>query len=482
MAAGLRCALSRPEPAEVLAIYTSLLSRERLCALMCQSGQRLYWRTLTPLVMLWGMLYQRLHHDHTCDAALSYLRSGAVDGLDAQDQHVRPLSQRLRSESTAAYVQGRNRLPLALVQAASQWVAHQTLRWWQEPSQAVANLSWHGRAVRVLDGTTFRMRPHGDLAQTYGQAHNGAGCSYWVVAKSLVSFCLYTQAYIGYAEGSQQASEPGLFRQVVQQDPAAQSIYIADQGLGVYRVAQVARHYGHDVVLRLEQRVAKRLLRLAGGPPLQSSQERTLLWQPAPTVVVEPDWPLEPIPGRLLYFCVEPAGFRPFDVYLFTTLADSLSYSLADIGALYGLRWRGELDLRHIKTVMQMEEFTVQSAALFRKELAVGLLAYNLVCALMTQAALQSGVCPAQLSFSRCLRRIEVFLCYGMPTWVSAQSNPLTYLLSELAGCRLPDQPQKAHHEPRRVRRRQSTYPPLQGNRNTARQQWLEEMASCLDS
>jgi len=109
-------------------------------------------------------------------------------------------------------------------------------------------------------------------------------------------------------------------------------------------------------------------------------------------------------------------------------------------------------------------------------------LAYNLVCALMTQAALQTGVYPAQLSFSRCLRRIEVFLCYGGPAWVSAHSNPLTYLLSELAGCRLPGQPQKEHHEPRRVRRRQSALPPLLGNRDAARQQWLEEMASCLDS
>jgi hypothetical protein len=477
MAGGSGCALSRAEPAAVLPIYASLLSRERLNVLLCQSGQRLYWRTLTPLIMLWGMLYQRLHHDHTCDAAVSYLRSGAVDDLDGQDPHGQPLSQRLRSESTAAYVQGRNRLPLTLVQAASQWVAHQVLSWSQDSPQGTAQPYWHGRAVRVLDGTTFRLRPHGDLAQTYGQAHNGQGCSYWVVAKSLVSFCLYRQVCIGYAEGSQQSSEPGLFRQVVQQDPVAQSIYIADQGLGVYRVAQVACHYGHDVVLRLEQRVAQRLLRLAGGPPLHDHQERPLVWQPAPTAVVEPDWPIQPIAGRVLYIRVEPAGFRPFDVYLFTTLTDARRYSLAEIAALYGLRWRGELDLRHIKTVMQMEEFTVQSAALFRKELAVGLLAYNLVCALMTQAALQAGVCPAQLSFSCCLRRIAMFLCYGMPAWVNAQSNPLTYLLSELAGCRLPVQPQKTHHEPRRVRRRQSTYPPLLGNRDAARRQWLEEMA-----
>ena len=71
--------------------------------------------------------------------------------------------------------------------------------------------------------------------------------------------------------------------------------------------------------------------------------------------------------------------------------------------------------------------FDVQSAAMFRKELAVGRLTYNLICALMTQAALQAGLWPAQLSFSKCLRRIERALTYGFPAWVIAQGDPFSY-------------------------------------------------------
>lgn len=463
-------------------MYATLLPRQKLCELLAQCGPCLYWRTLTPLIMLWGMLYQRLHADHTCDAALSYLHSGAVDRLDPEDRHAEPLSQRLRSESTSAYVQGRHRLPLALVQAALHWVAHQVVAGCRDPAEATDKLSWHGRAVRVLDGTTFRLRPYGDLVETYGQAHNQKGQSYWVVAKSLVSFCLFSQVCIGYAADSQPASEPGLFRTVVQQDPQTHSIYLADQGLGVYRIAQVALHQDHDVVLRLELRVAKRLLRLAGGPSLASGQERPVCWQPAPETVCEPDLPIEPIPGRLIYVHLAPPGFRPFDVYLFTTLLDAARYPLAEICALYLQRWRGELDYRHIKTVMDMEEFDVQSAALFRKELAVGLLAYNLVCALMAQAALQAGLLPAHLSFSRCLRRLVTFLSHGVPAWVLARSDPLTYLLERLARCRLPTQPAKVRHEPRQVRGRPAIYPYMKGDRDTARQHWRENQAKEANS
>lgn len=452
-------------------MYASLLSRERLQRWLAQSQLRLYWRSLTPLVVLWGMLYQRLNPDHTCDAALCYLRSGAVDRLHAADPHARPLSQSLHSESTSAYVQGRNRLPLALVQMGLRWVAQQIAQCWLGNSQAASRLRWHGRAVRVLDGTTFRLRPYGDLAETYGQARNGRGLSYWVTAKSLASFCLYSQACLGYAEGGSATSEPGQCRAVLEQEPEPHCIYIADQGLGVYRVAQVAQYAGHDVVLRLERRVAKRLLRLAGVSSLPSDQECLTGWLPAATAVCEPDLPQPPIAGRLLYRRITPPGFRPFDVYLFTTLLDAVRYPLADICALYALRWRGELDYRHIKTVLHMEQFDVQSAAMFRKELAVGLLAYNLICALMTQAALEAGSTPNQLSFTRCLRRVSAALTLGMPAYVLNRGQAVSHLLQRLARCRLPQQPSKVRHEPRRVRHRPVIYPCLWGDRSLARQQ-----------
>jgi hypothetical protein len=214
--------------------------------------------------------------------------------------------------------------------------------------------------------------------------------------------------------------------------------------LGVYRVAQVARHLGHDVLLRLELRTATRLLRSAGvtDPPV-SGHEYPVAWQPASTTVCEPELPGQPIPGRLIYLYLRPDGFRPFAVYLFTTLLDANCYPLTELCALYSQRWCAEVDYRHLKTVLDMAEFAVHSAALFRKELAAGLVAYNLICALMLQAALAADLAPHQLSFSQCRRRIESLLTQGHPARLATCADPVAALLTRLAHCRLPHQPNK---------------------------------------
>ncbi len=38
-------------------------------------------------------------------------------------------------------------------------------------------VTWKNHAVRLLDGTTFRLKQTPDLVKTYGQASNGRGRS-----------------------------------------------------------------------------------------------------------------------------------------------------------------------------------------------------------------------------------------------------------------------------------------------------------------
>lgn len=108
----------RPAPEELLPLFPELLPRSIVEPLVKASGVKLYWRLLTPLVILWGFIFQRLSSDHTCDAMVSHLQSGAADHLVPVDPMAGPLSKRLTSESTSAYVQGRNRLPLSVLQGA----------------------------------------------------------------------------------------------------------------------------------------------------------------------------------------------------------------------------------------------------------------------------------------------------------------------------------------------------------------------------
>ena len=72
---------------------------------------------------------------------------------------------------------------------------------------------------------------------------------------------------------------------------------------------------------------------------------------------------------------------------LVTTLTDAATVSVQEVDALYSRRWQVEVDLRSIKAEIGMDILRAKSAAMVNKEIAAHLLAYNLVCALMTRAA-----------------------------------------------------------------------------------------------
>jgi len=464
-------------PEEILPIYQELLPRHKIKVLIKASNVTLYWRLLTPLIILWGFIIQRLSTDHSCDGVVSHLHTGAADGLDPYDEHEDPLSKRLKSESSSGYVQGRNRMPLPVIKGVLKYVASAIGGWLQ--GEAVEKGKWKGLAVRILDGTTYRLPPIGDLPESYGQAENQHGLSYWVVVRSVAAFCLYTQSVVAYTEGVMSTSEKAMVKDVMAEDEVEGSLYLGDQGFGVYRTVQVARECHKKVALRVESKIAKSLQKRNGSHRyLKPGQECALFWKPMPQNKVEPGLSPAPIEGRLIYARIERKGFRPLDLYIFTTLLDKELYPAPEIVALYGQRLQVEIDYRHIKTTLEMEDFDVQSTAMFRKELAAGLLTYNLICAFMVKAALIADLPPSKLSFSRCLRRIRDALLKGFPAWVYAEGSAQIYLLNRLAQCKLPHQPNKVRYEPRKVRRRPAVFPALKGSRNNARQEVLNHFSS----
>ena len=64
---------------------------------------------------------------------------------------------------------------------------------------------------------------------------------------------------------------------------------------------------------------------------------------------------------------------------------------------LYALRWHIKVDFRTIKATLQMDVLRCKSKAMVEKEIAVYLLAYNLVRWTMAIAATLSGVLPRVL-------------------------------------------------------------------------------------
>src|ERR1700747_2273155 len=78
-------------------------------------------------------------------------------------------------------------------------------------------------------------------------------------------------------------------------------------------------------------------------------------------------------------------------------------------GALYERRWDGGLDLRSLKSAMQMQELRCKTPELVRKEVWTHILAYNLLRTVMAQAAARHGVAPRTISFTGAMQTLEAF-------------------------------------------------------------------------
>lgn len=106
--------------------------------------------------------------------------------------------------------------------------------------------------------------------------------------------------------------------------------------------------------------------------------------------------------------------------------------------------------MRAIKQVLGMDILRCQSPEMVEKEIAVHLLAYNLLRALLGEAARQAQVAPRTLSFKAAL---QALLTQGALLWLSEPgSSVIQALLARLADERVGNRPGRC--EPRAIKRR----------------------------
>jgi hypothetical protein len=131
-----------------------------------------------------------------------------------------------------------------------------------------------------------------------------------------------------------------------------------------------------------------------------------------------------------------------------------------ELAKLYRGRWRVELNLRSLKTTLGMERLHTCSVAMIRKEVAMYVIAYNLVRWMMWQAAAEHGADLERLSFAGTVQRITATMPYIQSCSTERQRNELYKRLMELvAKDVLTDRPNRI--EPRRIKRRPKHYPLL---------------------
>jgi IS4 transposase len=445
--------INRPppfSPAQLLRFFLQLLPHRALRKLPALQALTFYERLFTPLVTLWYLLFQWLNSDHTLDAVVTDARAGGADRLN------RRLSRKLVSSSTGPYSDARRRLPVAFLAQALR------LQGSRLTGQSPTTL-WKAMVVSLLDGSTVRLRPYGDIPKEFpphGNQHQKR--TYWCLMRVVVSFCGWTGAALDCALGSTHLSEQALGGEIMLR-AAGHCLFLADRNFGVFRIVQAARHAHQHVLLRMTDVRAAKLL---GGALRIGDFE--VLWKPTRHDQLQPTCSPDPVQGRLIIRRLERPGFRGQWLCLFTTLTDRGEYPPTELVQLYERRWHVELDLRYVKAQMEAGQLEVHSAEMARKQWLACLLAYNLIRAAMLCAALQQNIPPLTLSFSACRRRLELWLHdFGRtPGDVLVSWNRT---LAEIGKCRLPRRKKPRPNEPRAKRHVRESFPPLIGARVQAR-------------
>jgi hypothetical protein len=419
--------------------FTDVLTDEVLSDALATVGRWLD-RVFSPLVTLWVFLGQVLSADHSCRAAVARLVAHRV----AHGQ--RPCSAR-----TGAYCRARRRLPEAFVSAAACSVgrgldARVDPRW-----------RWKGRRVYLFDGTTVTMPDTPANQAAYPQVYNqGPGLGFPIARLGAVislacgavvnlGFCRYA----GKGEG-----EVSLLRRlwdVLRPGDVLLGDRLMSGWVGMY----LLKERGVDTVSRLS---AHRRADFRKGVRL-GKDDHLVVWKKPTSIRSVDRATYNTLPGAITVrearFRVTQPGFRTRSVVVVTTLLDPEQVSREDLASLYRARWNNELDLRSLKSTMQMGELRCKTPEAVRKEIWAHVLAYNLIRTVMAQAAARHEIPPRSISFKGAMQTLEAFrplLELGPARDAAGRRGLYDELLGAIATHRVADRPDR--FEPRLKKRR----------------------------
>jgi hypothetical protein len=440
--------LAHREGLPFLAILSRSFVEDACRAFHHQWRERVY----LPWITLSLFLSQVLSADHSCDEAIDRFQKSR------HDQGLPPVST-----ETTSYCEARGRLPEGLF-----W---ELVRRTGRAIHEKAEISWlfHGRPVKIVDGSTVLMPDTARNQEAYPQPSSQAAGLGFPIARLLVVFSLAVGTVLEAAMGryqGKQTSELALLRMVIDQFRPG-DIVLADRFFCSYWVIAALKARGVDVVVRLHQRRAADFRcgdRLGRG-------DHVVLWRkPAE----RPDWmsreEYEAMPPwlaiREVRVPIKDPTKRVRKLVIATTLTEGRTYKAKELGGLFRQRWHAELDLRSLKTHMHMEMLRTKGPEMVRKEVAAHLLAYNLIRGVMAEAARGEGIKPRQVSFKGSLHTVRSFEEVHLYDPERIERD-LPRLVSLVGKKRVGERPDR--YEPRAVKRRPKPHPLLRMTRKKAK-------------
>jgi len=377
-----------------------------------------------------------------------------------------------RAFTGAAYCLARSSLPLRIYEAVLRALIKALV-----PETHTAGL-WLGRhRTFLVDGSSFSMPDTPVLQAQFGQPGNQKpGCGF-PVASILVMFHAGTGLLLGILAAPLRTHEMAhveFLHSILQLG----DVLVADRGFCSFAHLALLTGRGAHAVIRMHQRQIVDFTpnRPYVDPKIKSARKglprsRWMRQLGVTDQLVEwfkprqrPGWMTperyaalpESLILRELRYRVGRPGFRTDTVTLVTTLLDAESYTVEALAELYGVRWRVEQNLRHLKQTMKMDVLKCMTVDGVLKELTIFAIVYNLVRVVMMEAAARQGVDVERISFIDALRWLREMKTADLPELVVNPARP-------------------GRFEPRVRKRRPKEYPVMKEPRSELRKRLIDQ-------
>src|SRR4051812_23509585 len=331
--------------------FADVLTESRIREALDEHGVRYRDRVYDPVTTTWGFLSQVLSDDHSCrDAVARVIAHRAAGGREAC------------SPNTASYCNARGRLPTGVLSTLARRAAAEL------QASAPEGGKWNGRGGYIADGSYLSMPDTPENRVAYPQPvvqQPGIGFPMARVAVllSLATGACHDLAIAPYA--GKGTGETTLLRQMYE-SLSPGDVVLADALFDNYFLACEFRERGLELVVRVQ---AERV----GSRTVESRPDGdVMLWQRPnkPRGVTGEQYRHYPKTLLMRQVAVD-ARDRDNRAERFKVVTTMLDASIdgGQFGDLYERRWSGEVDIRSIKTTMQMDVLRCETPEMIPKEI-----------------------------------------------------------------------------------------------------------------
>ncbi len=371
--------------------FADILTEASIKDVLNEQGVKFRDRVFSPVTTIWGFLGQVLSEDHSCrDAVSRIIAHRATNGIT------------VCSPNTASYCNARSRIHTSVLRTLARRTA-------EELQTCVADQwKWIGRSVFIVDGSSVSMPDTPKNQQMYPQPPTQATGLGFPLARIAVLLSLATGAchdlaiapYKGKGTG-----ETNLFRRMYDTLKPG-DVVLGDALFDDYFITWELCKRNIDIVARAQyERTGSWILQ--SGP-----DDDILVWQRPnkPRGMTGEQYRRYPenLIMRQVTVDARDKNNRVKQFKVVTTILD-VSIDGKQIGNLFERRWDGEVDIRSIKSTMQMDILRCKTPDMVHKEIWTHLLAYNLLRTVMAVAANENDTEPRKVSLKGAKQALTAF-------------------------------------------------------------------------